>query len=626
MSFKLGSIKIGYEANSKGVVEENEKIVKSVKKVGGEVEKTQTEFEKLEKVSKIGLGVIAGGALAVGGGILALSQQANDYAREWETSISKANGSLGLNALELQKLEGVAKQTFKTGFGENIQDIMTLTTALYSDIQNLSAMSQEELTNINTKVYKIATANQKEYAQITSAVGVLQTEFGISADKALNMVNEGFQTGLNKSDDFLDSVREYSGYFKNSGASADNFFTLLKNGYKGGVVGTDKISDLYKEFGIRINTISDTQVKALKEIGINSNKFLGGLKNGSKTTYQAFLDVITVLKDIKDPISRNSKAIELLGTPYEDLGFDVNILTGYLKDQNYEWGTSKDSLDKLNDSVDQQSLKQKEMERTIQESQAKAFQPLNDKVNELKISFFNLIIPIVENETALNILLALMVGIAVIAGILAVIFTVSLIPAMWAGVSAGWALVAPFLPIMLFIALLVGAIIVLAFAIYTNFESIKGFFFSLKDIVVAILKDIGNYMIDFVNGIIDNINNMLVGFNLIGQNFGMTIELIPKLGKFARGGTNIKGGVFSINETGKENMKIGDTLYMPYQEKGLDIYNTSVSDNQRSRVKTGENVQSQQIILKLEDVSDPVIIDFFKQNKKNMEKAGVKFA
>ena len=85
--------------------------------------------------------------------------------------------------------------------------------------------------------------------------------------KLLNLIAQGAQNGLDKNDDLLDTINEYSVHFSQAGYSAEEMFNSLKNGTDAGTFSVDKLGDAVKEFGIRMK--DGTANDSLKELGLN---------------------------------------------------------------------------------------------------------------------------------------------------------------------------------------------------------------------------------------------------------------------------------------------------------------------------------------------------------------------
>jgi hypothetical protein len=182
------------------------------------------------------------------------------------------------------------------------------------------AANDPSLVNISEKALTLRDSFDSEINESISAAQTLMENFGLSSDQAFDFIASGFQRGLNRSDDFIDTINEYSTQFSNGGASAAQFFSLLETGLQGGVLGTDKAADAFKEFRLRIQDGSKTTEDGLKLLGLNSAAITRDLASGSITVTQAWEMVTGALRQTDDAAIRMQAGVALIGTQYEDLG------------------------------------------------------------------------------------------------------------------------------------------------------------------------------------------------------------------------------------------------------------------------------------------------------------------
>ena len=160
-----------------------------------------------------------------------------------------------------------------------------------------------------------------EVDKVIAAVSTLTEEFDdLDAEQAFDFIATGFQKGLDKSGDFLDSIGEYSNLFSDAEFSAAEFFSTMETGQAGGVLGTDKIADAMKEFQIRLIEGSDAVSEALTDVGLNADEIFAGLSDGTLSVKDVWDQLLPAINAIEDPLERNRALIELLGTQAEDLG------------------------------------------------------------------------------------------------------------------------------------------------------------------------------------------------------------------------------------------------------------------------------------------------------------------
>ena len=119
--------------------------------------------------------------------------------------------------------------------------------------------------------------------------------------------------------DMLDAIDEYSKHLAPLGFTGEQIFGLLVTASKDGAIAVDKTGDALKEFTIRSSDMSATSVAAYDAIGLNAHdmaaKLLAGGEDGKKT----FGMIVDGLLSIEDPVQRQLMALNLFGTPLEDL-------------------------------------------------------------------------------------------------------------------------------------------------------------------------------------------------------------------------------------------------------------------------------------------------------------------
>lgn len=258
-----------------------------------------------EKVLALNL-VIAGLAVA---GIKAAS--------DIETQANRMAASLGLPTEEAERFTEIAKEAYSAGFGDDLIqtfDAVTLAQKKFGD--NASV----DIGKVTEQAFKLQGVFGVDFDKSLSAAKNLMTSFGLTSTQAFDFIAKGFQGGLDGSDDFLQSITEYSTQFANGGADAGEFFSVMSSGFQEGFLGADKAADLFKEFRVRIQDGSKTTKEALESIGLDPDKFAAGLASGSTSAVDAFNIIQTKLNETTDRSVQLNAGVGLMGTQFEDLG------------------------------------------------------------------------------------------------------------------------------------------------------------------------------------------------------------------------------------------------------------------------------------------------------------------
>jgi phage-related protein len=266
-------------------------------------------------------GVAAAGA-AVVAAIGATIVAATGFAMEQDQSIRNLQATLGLTADEAAELGSVAEEVFLNNFGGSITEASE---AVGEVRRQLGDLSDGELQSVTEGAFSIADAFGTEMPETINTVKTLMSQFGLSSQDALDFVTTGFQQGLNSSDDFIDTIGEYSNLFAESGFTASEFFSVMETGLQGGMLGTDKAADAFKEFGLRIMAVGDELVGpegALRGLMPDGEiaRIWDGLKDGSLSVADAYNSIMPILAGMDNAVHQNSLGVALFGTQWEDMG------------------------------------------------------------------------------------------------------------------------------------------------------------------------------------------------------------------------------------------------------------------------------------------------------------------
>lgn len=266
-------------------------------------------------------GVLAGGAIAAGAAIVGVGTAAFDVSQQVGAATSDIAAKLGIPKEEARGFAEVARDVYGKNFGESVGHAAEAVTLLAQQMK-LTA-DDPSLPRMTENALKLQKVFGVEINESVDAVRTLMENFGITSDEAFDLLAAGYQRGLDRSGDFLDTIGEYSTQFANGGATVEEFFGLLDSGLQGGMLGTDKAADAFKEFRVRIADGSTLTADSLKMIGLSVDDITAGMSNGTLSAADAFKLVQDALRATDDPVVRFQAGVGLLGTQFEDLGDKV---------------------------------------------------------------------------------------------------------------------------------------------------------------------------------------------------------------------------------------------------------------------------------------------------------------
>lgn len=265
---------------------------------------------------------LVGGAVVAGVGAAAtafvgLGVTGFNASMEIDQAQRELQGTLGVTADEAEWLGAVGVKVFKDNFAGSLEEAIA---AVGLAQKALGDLSDQELADATENAYRLSDAFEVDVAEGLNQAGVLMKEFGLTQQEAFDFMASGFQNGLNASDDFLDSIGEYSNLFADAGFTADEFYSIMQTGAAGGVLGTDKIADAIKEMQIRLNEGGDAVKSAFGDIGLDFNNISAAVTRGDAEWADYFDKIVGGINGIEDPIKRAQVQTAIFGTMAEDLG------------------------------------------------------------------------------------------------------------------------------------------------------------------------------------------------------------------------------------------------------------------------------------------------------------------
>lgn len=304
-AFKLmGSIALeGAKAVQSDLRSLEQKVKASSDKIQAFGDSMKTAGEGMSKFLTVPLGALGVGAIKA--------------ASDMQGAQATIQQELGVSAKEAQSLNGVAKDLWAQGFGENIQGVAEKVSGV---TKSLGALGKTDLSYVTKGLDLFERRGWGDTQESLRAVKTLMEQFGMSATEATDYLAAGFQQNLNYSGEFLDTISEYSTYFNEMGFSGDEFFSTLKSGAESGAFQLDKVGDAMKEFTLRSKDGSKASTDAFNALGLNADEMTSAFNEGGEVGRQAFQKVVTALNNTEDETQRNAIATALFGTQYEDLG------------------------------------------------------------------------------------------------------------------------------------------------------------------------------------------------------------------------------------------------------------------------------------------------------------------
>jgi predicted lactoylglutathione lyase len=303
-------------------------------------------------------------------------------------AMAQLQAATGVTAEEMLAMKDSAESLYNDRLGEDFNDLG----AALATVRQVTQATGAELESTTKNAIVFRDVFGEDITQSIKASDTMMKNFGVTSEQAYNLLAQGAQNGLNKSDELIDTANEYSVYFKTLGYDAEEMFDQFAAGLDAGAFNLDKVGDAVKEFGIRVKDGSESTqtamamlfapddieeftqkltkgstksaeymellkhvskdtaaelVKNLKAGGTKSAKayealqgimgqgidILDGIADGSVKGKDAMQQVIDKLGEIEDPIQKSTIGVALFGTQFEDMEAGVIAALGTAREQ-----------------------------------------------------------------------------------------------------------------------------------------------------------------------------------------------------------------------------------------------------------------------------------------------------
>ena len=153
-----------------------------------------------------------------------------------------------------------------------------------------------ELEATRNSIQATADAFGKDYKEVLQAVDALTAQYGTDAASAIKTINDGFAAGADLNGDMLAKIQQYAPAFRDAGISMEELVALIQQTRSG--VFSDQGLELIQTASKRIREMSTSTQSALRGIGLDADKIMAGLRDGSLTTMDVIRQVSAALREV----------------------------------------------------------------------------------------------------------------------------------------------------------------------------------------------------------------------------------------------------------------------------------------------------------------------------------------
>ena len=264
-----------------------------------------------------GIGISASTLAKAGlvAGITAIGSAAVKMASDVESSINKFSAQTGIAGEELDKYQTMMEEIYAGNYGESFEDVAN---AVSSIKQQFDDIDDESLQSLTEGALTLRDTFDMDLNESLRGMDQLMTQFGLSAEEAMDLMASGAQNGLNYTDELGDNISEYAGKFAQAGYSAKDYFQLLKNGTQGGAYNLDKVNDAINEITTRL--ADGTIEESLDMYSEKTKEVFKQWQNGEATQKEV---IDSIVEDIRNCTNEQDK-LTMSATAFGTMGEDAN--------------------------------------------------------------------------------------------------------------------------------------------------------------------------------------------------------------------------------------------------------------------------------------------------------------
>ena len=153
----------------------------------------------------------------------------------------------------------------------------------------------EALETMRNSIAATADTMGKDFNDVLATADNLMSNYHLSGEEAMKVINDGFASGADLSGDMLQKIQQYAPTFHDAGISADQMVAIIQQTRSG--IFSDKGLDIITMASKKIREMSTATSASLDAIGISSKQVQQDLANGTKNTFDIIQQVASKMKD-----------------------------------------------------------------------------------------------------------------------------------------------------------------------------------------------------------------------------------------------------------------------------------------------------------------------------------------
>lgn len=261
----------------------------------------------------------------------------------------------GLDEATARKFGAAAGLAYTNAWGDSIEANMGTATAALENALILPDSTGRDIQAVIEQLSAVSELLDVDVTEAAEAAGsMIKNGLAANAEEAFDVIIRGQQEGLNRSEDWIDTLREYGAMFESVGLSGAEAGGLIEQAMDAGARNSDVAADALKEFSIRAQDDSKTTRQAFEDMGLDADEMGKKFAAGGDDAKKGLDTVLDGLRGIEDPMARNAAGVALFGTMWEDMGNGAGVLAMDLDGLSDSWvnvgDTTEDAMQRMSDN------------------------------------------------------------------------------------------------------------------------------------------------------------------------------------------------------------------------------------------------------------------------------------
>lgn len=216
--------------------------------------------------------------------------------------------------------------------------------------REFTRLAGDELIAVRNSIIATSDIMGADFKDTLATVDFLMAQFGLTAQEALQVVQDGFAAGADLNGDMLSKLQRYAPAFKDMGLSAKELAAILAQTRSG--IFTDQGMDAIVMAGKKLREMSDSTRKALDAAGISSKQLEEDLASGAINGFEAVQRVSMALAKTGANTKETGQVMkEVFGRQAVNAGQELlkslatmSTSIDEIKEQTGEWGKQQQEL------------------------------------------------------------------------------------------------------------------------------------------------------------------------------------------------------------------------------------------------------------------------------------------